>query len=209
MKLLYAFCIILCSSILLKAQGGRPDEQIQIYLAKSFHSAGDLNGLYFGTDYTRFGKSRLFAGITMAGTIHDGEIKFGPYIFVDNPGIETVKAIRMTTAGFQLVPFMGLSILKKNNHNLYTKIGLVGRFQSSQNYSSFGINIFNGSNTEYILSTDVDEKQREYLIGYSVALGYTFSVTNNYFFGGQLGIQNDIAGNVISGFGITLGRSIR
>lgn len=179
---------------------------IRLYFARSFHGTGDLPGVLFTAEYGHFFKKRLEISGNITSTIHWGS--FG--LFVTNQFGTFDESFRYGTAGIQAGSKLGYTILNFPHYSLKIQGGSFFRFQSSSASGGYGLAYPPSVNyPEPVFTFRQVEKQNLFTIGYLAELSYTFMATKNLLLGVTAGFQNDTNADVITYYGIFIGRKIR
>lgn len=183
-----------------------PGNSIQLYFAKSFHGTGDLPGILFSAEYGHFFKKRLEISGNITSTIHWGS--YG--LFVTNQFGTFDESFRYGTSGIQAGSKLGYTILNFPHHLLKIQGGSFIRFQSSSASGGYGVTYPPAINyPEPVFTFRQVEKQNMFTIGYLAELSYTFITNKNLLLGAKIGFQNDTNGDVITHYGVVVGRKIR
>jgi hypothetical protein len=183
-----------------------PKNSVQLYIARSFHGTGDLPGILLTAEYGHFFKKRLEISGNITSTIHWGS--FG--LFVTNQFGTFDQSFRFGTAGIQAGSKFGYTILNFPRHSLKAKAGSFIRFQSSSASGGYGVTYPPAVNyPEPIFTFRQVEKQNLFTVGYLAELSYTFITNKNLLLGVTAGFQNDTNADVITYYGIFIGRKIR
>jgi len=204
-----SFLLILLSALIFSADSiaqKNPGNNIQFYFAKSFHGTGDLSGILFSVEYGHYFKKRLEFSGNITTTIHWGS--YG--LFVTNQFGTFDESFRYGTAGIQAGSKLGYAILNFPHHLLKFQGGSFIRFQSSSFPDMYGVTFPSpNSYPEPFFTFRNEEKQNIFTIGYLADLSYTFMTKKNLLLGAKIGFQNDTNGDVITHYGVFVGRKIR
>ena len=183
-----------------------PANNIQISFSKSFHGSGDLRGILFSVGYGHYFKKRLEISGNISTTIHNGESG----LLLLTPQGEVDASVRFVTAGLQANPEIGFAILRLKRHELKFQAGGIFRYQSSSLPDVYSI-YFPASTgfPEPVYTFRQFEKQKIFTLGYSSNLSYTFTTGKNLMLGIKAGFQNDTNGDVITHFGLIIGKRFK
>jgi len=183
-----------------------PWNSIQVLFARSFHGTGDLPGILFSADYGHFFKKRLEISGNITSTIHWGSFA----LFVTNQFGTFDESFRYGTAGIQAGSKLGYTIVSIPHHSLKIQAGSFVRFQSSSAPGGYGVTFPPAINyPEPVFTFRQVEKQNIFTIGYLADFSYTFITNKNLLLGTKIGFQNDTNGDVITHYGVFVGRKIR
>lgn len=179
------------------------NRHLNLSAGQSFNGSGDINGLIYSAEYSKFFRNRISYALTLSGTIHDEE----DTLFITPPSGNLVNSsIRGTTAGVQFAAHLGFSILKNANHNLQFKLGVLGRYQSS---SSPGYTILYPALTGLtfpVLYLEHYAPQRTFAFGGSTQLRYDYTIRKKITIGVLSGFQTDTNGDNITQLSLSIGR---
>jgi len=200
--LLFAFIYFSMDTIAQKNKGNN----IQLYFSRSFHGTGDLPGVLFAAEYGHPLHRRFDISGNITSTIHWGS--FG--LFVNTPYGNFDGSFRYTTAGIQAGGKLGYSFLDLPHHILKLQGGSFIRFQSSSLPNQYGVTFPPAINyPEPVFTFRHEEKQNIFTLGYVAELSYAFVTGKNMLLGAKAGFQNDTNGDVISYYGISIGKKLR
>jgi len=179
---------------------------MQLYFARSFHGTGDLSGIHFSAEYGHFFKKRLEISGNITSTIHWGSFA----LFVTNQFGTFDESFRYGIAGIQAGSKLGYTILNFQHHSLKVQGGSFIRFQSSSLPDVYGVTFPPAINyPEPVFTFRHEEKQNIFTIGYVAELSYVFITNKNLLLGIKAGFQNDTNADVISYYGVFIGKKIR
>ena len=179
---------------------------IQLYFSRSFHGTGDLRGVLFTAEYGHPLNRRFDISGNITSTIHWGS--FG--LFVNGPFGNFDGSFRYNTAGLQAGSKLGFNILNSSHHKIKLQGGSFIRFQSSSLPNQYGVTFPPAINyPEPVFTFRHDEKQNIFTIGYVAELSYLFITGKNLLLGAKAGFQNDTNGDVISYYGIFIGKKLK
>jgi len=138
-------------------------------------------------------------------------IHWGSYgLFVTNQFGTFDESFRYGTSGIQAGSKLGYTILNFPHHLLKIQGGSFIRFQSSSASGGYGVTYPPAINyPEPVFTFRQVEKQNMFTIGYLAELSYTFITNKNLLLGAKIGFQNDTNGDVITHYGVVVGRKIR
>jgi hypothetical protein len=179
---------------------------IQLYFSRSFHGTGDLRGVLFTAEYGHPLNRRFDISGNITSTIHWGS--FG--LLVNAPYGNFDGSFRYITAGLQAGSKLGYSFLNLRHHILKLQGGSFVRFQSSSLPDQYGVTFPPAINyPEPVFTFRNEEKQNIFTLGYVAELSYIFISEKNLLLGAKAGFQNDTNADVISYYGIFIGKKIK
>lgn len=199
-NLLISFVFILFSVAALAQKNN-----INFYVARSFHGTGDLDGLLVTTEFGHFFTNRLEISGNLTSTIHWGS--FG--LFINGPNGNFDGSFRYVTAGLQAGPKVGFAILNSPRHVIKLQGGSFIRYQSSSLPDQYAVTFPPAINyPEPVFTFSHHEKQNMITVGYLGELSYAFVKDKNLLLGAKAGFQNDTNGDVISHYGLFIGKKL-
>lgn len=176
-------------------------QQISLHLNRSFHGTGDMEGVGFAAEYGRYLTNHLELTSGIASNVHH---KASPVILTRfNPPIDA--SFRMVTAGLQWQSNLSFVPLHTRKHEAKLGAGPIVRYQSSSHPDVYARTTFTNY-PEPVFTFRHNEKQNVVTAGYQVALSYAFTFTNRWLLGIAASFQNDTNSDVISQYGIRLGK---
>lgn len=204
MKRWLPFVLFLFSAQVLFAQRHLASRSVWINGERSLHGSGDLSGILFSVGYGKYIRKRWEVSGAATTTIHNGSY---PLIVTDN-GMEPMDAsFRYTTAGLQAEGLVGFAPIRNRHHEFKLAAGPLVRYQSSSYPDEYGITYPIVTNyPEPVFTFRNLEKQNMITAGYKVALSYAYTFRNRLFTGLKINFQNDTNGDVITGYGLVLGK---
>ena len=180
-------------------------DNINLYVGRSFHGTGDLSGICFTAEYGHFFNRNLEISGNITSTMHWGA--FG--LFLNYPTESFDASFRYVTAGLQAGSKLGVAILNFQNHLLKAQGGAFIRYQSSSLPDQYGVSFPPSINyPEPIFTFRHKEKQNILTVGYVVDLSYAYTTGKQWMLGAKAGFQNDTNGDVITNYGIVLGKRL-
>ena len=180
-------------------------DNLQLSLGKSFHGSGDLNGIFFSSEYGHYFKRRLEISGNVSSTIHHGAFT----LLISAPYGNYDASFRYVTAGLQAGGKIGFAILRSRQHELKMQTGALFRYQSSSS-DGYGITFPPVINyPEPVFTFRNYEKQNLFTAGYTADLSYTFTTGKNLLLGIKAGFQNDTNGDVISHISFIAGKRLK
>ena len=197
MKSFLLFSLFLASSYAFSQEKKKSHpEDFILYFGKSKHYSGDIGGLMFSTEYSKYLKQRLSLSLGIGGTIHDGS---SPLFFTDMNGNLVDGSIRFTVAGVQAHGLIGYNFLNNKIHELKLNLGVLFRYQSSSLYDVLTIYYppITGLPIPVVVFNNV-EPQRTYAAGIIGRISYSYLLNNNIIIGALAGYQFDTNGDNIS-----------
>lgn len=184
---------------------GEPaDEAFQLIAGYSRHGSGDMDGIVFGADYTRYLSHAFSLNINIRGTInHDKD----DYTYT-NPTthIRTDASVPFTTAGAQLGINAQLSALRSIHHEIMFSLGGFGRYQSASPDGYSVTSPQTSGNPEFLFNFYNWNKQNTISAGLLFQLHYNFTFNNNLLLGIKGGIQTDTEGDLIPQAALSIGK---
>lgn len=183
---------------------GPADEAIQFIGGYSRHGSGDMDGIVFGAEYTRYLSHVFSLNINIRGTINHSHSDYS----YTNPAtlIKSDASVRFTTAGAQLGINAQLSALRSLHHEIMFSLGGFGRYQSA---SPDGYSVMYPPATGYpemVFSLYNWNKQNTMSAGLLFQLHYNFTFNNNLLLGIKGGIQTDTEGDLIPQAALSIGK---
>ena len=171
---------------------------LQLGVQRSFHGTGDLSGVAVdaGYDHSFDRKWDLYGGIT--STIHSRKFVFS--------SLPPDKTLNFTTAGIQLTSLIQWALIARTDHRLKIGAGPLFRFQSTSLPTAFGTTYDPSVYPEPFYTVSQAGSYNTFTLGYSAAIIYQPRLSYRYHLGFKIQFQNDTNGDVISGFGILVGR---
>ncbi len=179
-------------------------EAIQFIAGYSRHGSGDMDGIVFGADYTRYLSHTFSLNINIRGTINYDK---DDYTYT-NPTthIRTDASVPFTTAGGQLGINAQLSVLRSKHHEIMFSLGGFGRYQSASPDGYSVTNPQTSGNPEFLFNFYNWNKQNTFAAGGLFQLQYHFTLSNNIMLGVAGGFQTDTNGDAIPQAGLTIGK---
>jgi hypothetical protein len=172
-----------------------PVHHLQVAMGSSRHGSGDMNGIMFSTEYSRYIQRKVSWHASLSGTIHNGNT---PLHFTDQQGNDVDGSIRYAASGMQLAGLMGYSIARSAWFDFQAKAGLLFRYQSSTVPDQYEIAYPGATGLPYpVIIYRHSSPQQTYSGGGIVQLSYNFTFKEKYSLGLLTGFQADIAGDNI------------
>jgi hypothetical protein len=179
---------------------------LQLYFARSFHGTGDLRGINFTAEYGHLLSRRLDISGNITSTMHWGSFE----LIVNSPSGSFDGSFRYVTAGLQAGSKLGYSFLNLPHHLLRIQGGAFIRFQSSSLPDQYGVTFPPAINyPEPVFTFRHEEKQNIFTLGYVAELSYSYITEKNLLLGAKAGFQNDTNADVISYYGIFIGKKLK
>ena len=178
--------------------------QVQFSFGPSKNGTGDIKGLSYKFDYTKYFKKKLSWQIGLGGDIYDGVT---PLYFEYPAGNQIDGSYRYTTAGLQLGVDIRYSIFKTDVHEIILSAGGLVRYQTSS--ASDALNILYSPITNLpfpVIVLENTSPQTTISIGASPKFGYNYTIKKKIGIGFLSGFQFDTNGDTILHFLITLSR---
>ncbi len=177
--------------------------QISIVGGRSFHGTGDQRGLLFSVEYGKYFKKRWELSGGFSSTIHSRET----LLFVYYSNAEPIDAsYRSTTAGLQFNTLISFAPVRSKHHEVKIGAGGLLRYQSDS-YASYGMYFPPANNfPEPFFTFRNFGKQNTFNAGYLVDVVYAYTLRKNILIGAKLGFQNDTNGDVLTNYGLRIGK---
>jgi hypothetical protein len=183
---------------------GPADEAFQLIAGYSRHGSGDMDGIVFGADYTRYLSHAFSLNINIRGTINYDKDDYS----YTNPTthIRTDASVPFTTAGAQVGINAQLSALRSRHHEIMFSLGGFGRYQSASPDGYSVTSPQTSGNPEFIFNFYNWNKQNTVSAGLLLQLHYNFTFNNNLMLGIKGGIQTDTEGDLIPQAALSVGK---
>lgn len=186
-----------------------PDRVLQFAGGYSRHGSGDMNGIVFGTEYSRYTSKKTSFNYYFRGSINNGIDR----IIINNSITETRQdaSIRYTTAGIQSGINVRHSFIRNHQHELLIGFGVFGRYQSASNGSD-GYSLYYPAVTgvpTILVEYNNRTPQKTYSAGALIQLQYNFTFSGNITVGLAPGFQTDTNGDAILQAVLILGKRFR
>lgn len=196
--------LLLITSFSLFSQTKLPKQQFEIIAGRSTHGTGDLRGLIFISEYSKYFTKKLSWTAALGGTIHDGSLP----LFFNDPGSQSIDgSIRYTTAGVQTAGYLGYSFIRTNRHEVQVRAGALLRYQSSSYYNEVSVLYPLATGlaipVNYFVNTT---PQRTFAFGGSSELLYSYTFKKEISLGVLAGLQTDTNGDTITQTALTIGK---
>ena len=176
-----------------------------LYFGRSKHGTGDLSGICFTAEYGHFINRKLEISGNISSTVHWGS--FG--LFLNYPTESFDASFRYATAGLQAGSKLGFAFLNQPNHILKVQGGAFIRYQSSSLPNQYGVTFPPSINyPEPVFTFRHEERQNIFTVGYGVDVSYAYVTARQWILGAKAGFQNDTNGDVITCYGIVLGKRL-
>jgi hypothetical protein len=199
---LFSFLIIV--PLFASSQNTISKKHIQLTAGTSFNGTGDIRGFAFNTEYDQYFKKKFSWNIGMGGTIHD---KVEPIFYTDQSGNLIDASVRATTAGFQVTCLLSYSIIKTEEHEFFTRIGPLFRYQSTSYWDVLAVYHPAGTGLPFPVVAFINTSpQRTVAIGGAVQIGYAYSINKKISLGILGSFQLDSNGDVLRNALISIGR---
>jgi hypothetical protein len=179
-----------------------------VNFGRSFHGGSfDLHGLGFEVFHEYRLAKHFILQNGLGFSMHFGTERFGTTVLRGN--VVREELLHFTTAGLQAYSRIGFLFFDTNFHRLNLSVGPVARFQSRSVPVFFAFSPPTGpgfSNPSYYLYY---ENYLTLQLGYQVMAQYLVALSKSFSMGGHIVIQNDLQGDVITGFGLSLSAQIQ
>lgn len=182
---------------------------LQLAVGYSRHGSGDMNGIVFGTEYSRYTSKTKSFNYYFRGSINNGIDKI--IINNSNTGTRQDASIRYTTAGVQSGIDVRHSFIRNQQHELLIGLGVFGRFQSASNGSD-GYSLYYPAVTgvpTILVEYNNRTPQKTYSAGALIQLQYNFTFSGNISLGLAPGFQTDTNGDAILQAVLVVGKRFR
>jgi hypothetical protein len=206
---LYLLTLIISLSLIspffLNAQK-KADRHLQMAAGYSSHGSGDLRGIVFGTEYTKYQNERFSLNYNLRAGIHFGKEKI--ILVNQTAGTTQDQSIRFTTAGVQVGVNGGFSLLRRLNHEFMIALGPFGRFQSASNGSD-GYSLYYPNTTGIpVVLVEYNNRtpQNTFALGGLVQIRYSFTNGRNISFTIAPAFQTDTNGDAIPQLALLVGK---
>lgn len=199
----FIFCILLFPFFPLSAQKNELSRyHLQVSAGRCFHGSGDLRGVIFSTNFSKYFKKRISWSTELSGTIHDGSFP----LFFDYNGEQVDGSIRYTVAGVQLSGHIGYRIISKLQNELQIKMGVLCRYQSSSLTDDVSILYPPATNLQFpvVVFNNVGPL-RTIAPGGSIQLHYNYTFNKKFTVGLLAGFQADTEGDNLFQTSLTAG----
>jgi hypothetical protein len=173
------------------------DRHLQMSAGYGLHGSGDLKGVVFGTEFTKYKSEKLSLNYNLRAGIHFGKDKI--LLINQTAGTTTDQSIRYTTAGVQLGINAGLSPVRTLHHEIAIALGPFGRFQSASNGSD-GYSLYYPNATgipSVLVEYNNRTPQNTFALGGLLQLKYTYTTGKGLSFALSPGFQTDTNGDAI------------
>lgn len=178
-------------------------QSLRFSLSRAFHGTGDLDGIKFSAEYGYYFSKRLEVSTNISSTINWGADK----LYVNTGYGSFDESVRYVTAGLQAGPEIGFAIIRTNYHEFKVQMGGFVRFQSSSGPDEYGLYYPPSVNfPEPVYNIRQNWKQNIFTAGYNVNISYAFTTKKKLLLGIEVGFQNDTNGDVITNYGIVIGK---
>lgn len=189
----FIFFILLFLIFSLSAQKNElPRYHLQVSAGRCFHGSGDLRGVIFSTDFSKYVKKKLSLGLSLSGTVHDGNYPL--YFTYGNQEVD--GSLRYTVAGVQLAGLIGYGIVRNEEHEIQIEGGPLLRYQSSSLPDYYEIAYPAATGLPYpVIIYQHSSPQRTYSIGGVLQLHYNYTFSRRFTIGLLAGFQADTEGD--------------
>ena len=200
MKASFTLFLFLLSASLVQAQ---TRQQVSLDLNRSFHGTGDMRGVGFAIEYGRYVSRKLELTGGLSTNLHHDVFP----LYVTDLGQVRDASYRMVTGGIQFNGVANYAPLHTTAHELKVGVGTLLRYQVSSVADSYGIYYPAATNfPEPVFSFRNSEDQKLFTIGYQVAVSYAYTFPGRYFLGAKASFQNDSNADVITQYGLRIGK---
>lgn len=178
-------------------------QQLSLDLNRSFHGTGDMRGFGFAVEYGKYAGKRLELTAGVAANIHHDAFP----LLVSPLGNPIDASYRLVTGGLQLNGQANFAPLRTRAHELKIGLGPVVRYQSSNASGGYGVTFPPAVDyPEPVFTFRNYEDQNLVTLGYQAAASYSFTFQNRLFVGAKASFQNDTNGDVITQYGLRIGK---
>ncbi len=186
------------------AIGQEKNEKFILDFNRSRHGTGDMNGVFVNLQYSK-GFARRFDWYADLGfSVHD-LVYFNNN--PNNPAKNEIYEQRYVTAGLQLGGGIAFKpLLGKNEISI--QLGPLVRYQSSSLPVSAGILYPETTKLPFMAEQvqHMNEPLRTFNVGARLRFAYYYTLGRNILVGANANIQTDTYGDVIHGYGISVGQ---
>ncbi|MBC7829755.1 MAG: hypothetical protein H7122_18570 [Chitinophagaceae bacterium] len=184
----------------------RKPESFQVVIGYSKHGSGDMKGIVFGTEYSRYLSNIFLINYNLRASINSDKHT----IIVNNTttNTRTDASVRFTTAGVQLGVNVGLSLARHSKHEFLISLGGFGRYQSASNGSD-GYSIYSPQATGLpvvLVGYDNHTPQETFSVGGLLQVHYNYTLRNKVYFGFIPGFQTDTNGDALPQVALSIGK---
>jgi hypothetical protein len=186
-----------------------PGRILQLAGGYSKHGSGDMNGIVFGTEYSRYTSKKISFNFYFRGSINNSIDRL---IFNNTiTGTQQDASIRYTTAGVQTGINVRNSFIRSQQHELLIGLGVFGRYQSAS-HGTDGYSLYSPAVTgvpTFLIEFYNRTPQKTYSAGALLQLQYNFTFPGNITIGLAPGFQTDTNGDAILQAVLVLGKRFR
>jgi hypothetical protein len=201
---LYFTLFILIFTAHVNAQTKR---QLSLDIKRSFNGSGDMHGLGFSVEVGKYIRKKLELTGAVSSDIYHDEYKILITDGVLVNGGRTIDAsYRMVTAGAQLSGGINYAPVRTKTNEVKIGAGPLLRYQSS---GDGGYEIFSPARTglpEPVFAFRQNEPQNIITVGYLVSVAYAYTFSSKLFVGAKASFQNDSNADVITQYGVRIGK---
>lgn len=198
MKPLFTFLLVFFACSLL-AQ----NRQLSVDLNRSFHGSGDMRGAGFAVEYGKFIKPKVEWTGSLGANIHHSS--YGLTVDYGNGPIDA--SYRTVTAGIQLGSQLWFAPLHTVANEFKIGAGPFLRYQSSGAADSYGVTFPVATGyPEPVFTFRNNEPQNRLTAGYQVSLSYAYTFAKRFFIGAKASFQNDTNADVLTHYGLRIGK---
>lgn len=188
-----------------QSQTNLPSHHLQLIIGKSKHGTGDVNGISFNTNYSKYFKRKIGWIVELGGTIHDGSV---PVFYTDGNGNNVDGSYYWTTAGIQVTGKIGYAIIRTSNQELQASLGPMLRYQSTS-YPDFLAVVWPAAGTGLpfpVINLENHNSRKTVSIGGNGAIAYNYTFDNLLTIGILGSFQIDTNGDTISQLAFSIGK---
>lgn len=186
------------------AIGQEKKEKFIFDLDRSRHGTGDMSGILINLQYSKSFARRFDWYGDLGFSIHDlVHINHNP----NNPAKNEVYEQRYVTAGLQLGGGIAFKPLTGKNE-ISVQLGPLVRYQSSSLPVSSGVLYPEFTKLPFMVEQvqHMNEPLRTLNVGARLRLAYYYTFSNNTMIGIHANFQTDTYGDVLHGYGISVGK---
>jgi hypothetical protein len=188
--------LLLCFPHFLCAQS-LPNQLLTMTGGYSRHGSGDMSGIVFGAEYSKYRSQRISIHYNFRGSITNQTHS----IILTNRTSDQIQdaSQKYTTAGVQAGLGIGCSLLRNKRHEILLCVGGFGRYQSSSNpggYSIYTTSAVTGIPT-VLLAHYNNIAQQTYAAGGLLQIHYNFTFNKKLVLGLSPGFQTDTNGDAL------------
>lgn len=196
--------IVIVITVSMVAIGQEKNEKFVLDFDRSRHGTGDMNGVFVNLQYIKSFAKRFDWYGDLGFSIHDlAHSNNNP----NNPAKKEIYEQRYVTAGLQLGGGIAFKpLIGKNEFSV--QLGPLLRYQSSSLPVSAGILYPETTKLPFMVEQvqHMNEPFRTFNVGARLRFAYYYTFSRNILLGANANLQTDTYGDVIHGYGISVGK---